>query len=142
MGEDAMREGELTTDGAPALILGGVEYPLVFSVGGMKRWADYKQMEYAAAIEQGWKGADLTDAEMRLLLASALRSGELRRSVFDPGSDKRDVGDDFVDLVLDVMHPHEVWVALACAWNFAPGEYAGPDPQTEASTEGAEPGAN
>ena len=119
-----MKDLALTTSGMPAVVLGGVRYPMMFSIGAIKEWAEYRGVDFREAIEDGWQGNKLTLEETEALLGVSLRAGDRRRVVFEGGS-PREIGPDIIAQLLDVMHPAEVWAALVIAWDQAPRE---PDP--------------
>lgn len=133
-----MKDLALTTAGMPAVVLGGVRYPMLFSVGAVKEWAEYKGIAFKDAIEQGWAGPDLSLEDTECLLRAALRAADRRRVVFE-GGEARDISDAFVEQILDVMHPAEVWEALVLAWDHAPRE---PDPPAADSPLPGEPSSD
>lgn len=120
-----MKDLALTTAGMPAVVLGGVRYPMLFSVGAIKEWAEYRGVSFKDAIEQGWVGTDLTLGDTECLLRVALRAADRRRVVFE-GGEARDINDALIEQILDLMHPAEIWTALVLAWDHAPRE---PNPQ-------------
>ena len=66
-------EFSLTTAGMPAIVLEGVRYPLMFSIGAIKEWSEHQGITFQAAIEQGWVGDKLSLEETECLLRIALR---------------------------------------------------------------------
>ena len=82
----------LTTTGAPAAVLGDKRYPLVFSIAGMKAWAEHKGQSFEQVLTEGWGAQDLTGGDLFLLLKLALTGGEMRRRLFGIDS-PRDISD-------------------------------------------------
>ena len=119
-----MKDLALTTAGMPAVVLEGTRYPMLFSIGAIKEWADHQGVSFQEAVEGGFDGPKLSFEDTAVLLGVTLRAGERRRVVFEGGS-AREIGDDIVAKMLDLLHPREVWTALVTAWDYAPRE---PDP--------------
>ena len=122
-----MREDlALTTTGAPAAVLGERRYPLVFTVAGMKEWAEYRGQTFEEVLREGWKVEDLGGEDLRELLRIALTGGEYRRRLFATDS-PRDITSVLVDQIMDLCHPTELIVTLVTIWNQPPVRT--PDPQ-------------
>ena len=120
----------LTTTGAPAAVLGDKRYPLVFSIAGMKAWAEHKGQSFEQVLTEGWGAQDLTGGDLFLLLKLALTGGEMRRRLFGIDS-PRDISDALVEQIMDLSHPTELIVTLVTIWNTPP--VSTPDPQTQES---------
>jgi len=116
----------LTTTGAPAAVLGDRRYPLVFTVAGMKEWAEYRGQTFEEVLREGWKVEDLGGEDLRELLQIALTGGEHRRRLFATDS-PRDITSVLVDQIMDLCHPTELIVTLVTIWNEPPVRT--PDPQ-------------
>ena len=131
-----MREDlALTTTGAPAAVLGERRYPLVFTVAGMKEWAEYRGQTFEEVLREGWKVEDLGGEDLRELLRIALTGGEYRRRLFATDS-PRDITSVLVDQIMDLCHPTELIVTLVTIWNQPPVKT--PDPQTQESPQAGE----
>jgi len=125
----------LTTTGAPAAVLGDKRYPLVFTVAGMKEWAECRGQTFEEVLREGWKVEDLGGEDLRTLLRIALTGGELRRRQFAADS-PRDITSALVDQIMDLCHPTELIVTLVTIWNQPPVRT--PDPQIPESPQPGE----
>ena len=120
----------LTTAGAPAAVLGDKRYPLVFSIAGMKEWAEHKGQSFEEVLKEGWGAQDLDGNDLFILLKIALTGGEMRRRLFATDS-PRDITDALVAQIVGLSHPTELIVTLVTIWNTPPVRT--PDPQTPES---------
>ena len=116
----------LTATGAPAAVLGDKRYPLVFTVAGMKEWAEHRGQTFEEVLRDGWQAKDLSGEDLRVLLRIALSGGEHRRRLFATDS-PRDITSTLVDQIMDLCHPTELIVTLVTIWNQPPVRT--PDPQ-------------
>ncbi|MBN1630477.1 MAG: hypothetical protein JW990_11980 [Thermoleophilia bacterium] len=115
----------LTATGTPAIVLGKDRYPLVFTIAGMKEWAEHQGITFEQLMKEGWDASSLTEADMRLLLRIALVGGERRRALFD-GGDPNPITDELLDLIMELSHPSEIIILLVKLWNEPPASK--PDP--------------
>ena len=60
----------LTATGAPAAVLGDKRYPLVFTVAGMKEWAEHRGQTFEEVLRGGWDAQDLTGEDLAILSGS------------------------------------------------------------------------
>lgn len=125
----------LTATGAPAAVLGDKRYPMVFTIAGMKEWAEHRGQSFEEVLKDGWQAQDLTGEDLRFLLRIALTGGEMRRRQFTTDS-PRDITDALVDQIMELAHPSELIVTLVTIWNQPP--VITPDPQNQ---ESPQPGA-
>jgi len=123
-----VKDPDLTALGLPTIEC-GESYPLMFSVAGIKAWAEYKGISFTEALTEGWKGMELSDEDTALLLRLALSAGEKRRALYDASPPEREITPGLISRILEVMHPAELWVALVQAWSPPPARE--PDPQTK-----------
>jgi hypothetical protein len=129
--EDAVNKDLLlTATGAPAAVLGDKRYPLVFTIAGMKEWAEYRGQSFEEVLKEGWQAQDLTGEDLTVLLKIALNGGEMRRRQFTADS-PRDITDALVGQILELSHPAELMVVLVTVWNQPP--VIAPDPQIQES---------
>ncbi|MBN1629912.1 MAG: hypothetical protein JW990_09120 [Thermoleophilia bacterium] len=117
----------LTIEGAHAICLGDTRYPLVFTIAGIKSWAEYKGIAFDEALRNGWSADSLTEADMRFLLKTALWGGEMRRRLLD-GDEPRQT-DQVVGQIMELAHVGELFLVLARAWTEPP--VSKPDPQNQ-----------
>jgi len=125
----------LTATGTPAVVMGAERYPLVFTIAGMKEWAEHKDQTFEATMTSGWQGKDLSEEDMAVLLKSALVGGERRRALFG-GGETRVITDELVSDIMALAHPTELISLLVKIWNEPPVRE--PDPQTQASPQPGE----
>lgn len=122
----------LTSEGMPAVVVGGERYPLFFSTAAIKRFAEHKGLTFKQMLDQGWNVAEQDDDDMRTLLSAALVSAEKRRAMFE-GGPERTIDEVLIEAMLEVLHPGEIWTLILTAWNNVPrqpGEAGdGQDPQ-------------
>ena len=116
----------LTATGAPAAVLGDKRYPLVFTIAGMKEWAEHKGQSFVDVLANGWQARDLTLEDMAMLLKLALKGGEKRRQMFEADT-PRDITDALVEEIMGLSHPSELIMLLVTIWNQPPVRT--PDPQ-------------
>lgn len=122
----------LTATGTPALVIQGERYPLVFTIAGMKEYAESKGVTFEDVMRDGWQAAELTGEEMTTLLRIALEGGERRRVVFSPNGPPREITADLIEAIMGVIHPTELLILLVTTWNEPP--VAKVDPQTPESS--------
>jgi hypothetical protein len=115
----------LTATGLVGIVLGQERYPLLFPIARMKEWAEHRQQTLETVLHEGWKVEDLSEADIRMLLTLALKGGEARRALFE-GGQKREITDELVNSVLDVVHADELMGALIRVWNHR--QVDAPDP--------------
>ena len=120
----------LTATGAPAVVLGDKRYPLVFTIAGMKEWAEHKGQTFEEVLRDGWQAQDLKAEDLTVLLRIALTGGEMRRRLFAT-DEPRDITDALVEQVINLSHPTEILVVLITIWNQPPVRE--PDPQNQES---------
>lgn len=125
----------LTATGLPAICWGDQRYPVLFTIAGIKEWAEHKGQTFEQVLGEGWKVADLTEADIRTLLEIALKGGERRRVLFEGGGE-RVINKDLLDKIFELTHPTELVLMLVAIWNEpSPRE---PDPRIpESSPPGA-----
>ena len=125
-----MSDLKVTPEGMPAIVLGGVRYPLFFSVYGVQRWAEYKGVDFHEALGAGWGGKDgaFSDADLTKLLEIALASGEARRVAFG-GGEARTIGADTVSQICELYSVIEVASVVSEAWNLLPEGEPSPNPE-------------
>lgn len=118
---------KVTPEGIPSLALGAHQYSLWFSVYGIQRWAEHRDVDYQQALEDGWQAGKLSLADLTKLLEIALAGGEARRAAFE-GGDPRTIGPDTLQSILAVYSHIELAVKLAEAWAGLPeGEKSDPN---------------
>ena len=124
--EDAVNHDlALTATGAPAIVMGKDRYPLVITIAGMKEWAEYHGQTFEEVLRDGWNAADLSEADLRVLLKIALVGGERRRVLFD-GDETREITDELVGSVLEMCPPARAGPVAHQRLERTPGEGAGP----------------
>jgi hypothetical protein len=121
----------LTATGTPAIVLGKDRYPLVFTIAGMKEFAEHRGITFEQLMTDGWDVGSLTEADLRILVRIAMKGGEMRRALFEPGS-ARTISDELADQVVNLCHPSELIVLLVRLWNEPPA--GTPDPPLSEST--------
>lgn len=132
-----MSDIKVTTAGAPSLEVGGVSYPLAYTVLGMKRYAELAGVSFQEALRDGFELAEMTEDKLEGLLLIALQDGERRRHL-EAGGEGREITTELVRGIIERFHVLEVWPAVLEAWMQPAGRSVGADPQTE---ETASPGA-
>ncbi|MBN1320738.1 MAG: hypothetical protein JXA87_07855 [Thermoleophilia bacterium] len=120
----------LTATGTPAIVLGKERYPLVFTIAGMKQFAEHRGITFEQLIQEGWAVSSLTEEDMRLLLKIAMVGGERRRALFDGGEAKA-ISELVLGQIMELCHPSELIILLVKLWNEPPASK--PDPPASES---------
>jgi hypothetical protein len=124
-----------TTNGSPKLVLGEESYPVIFTIMGMKEFAEYKGISFEAMLSDGWSAEEQSPDDLMTLLRIALEGGQRRKAAFN-GGEKKDITPEMLDLVADLIHPTELIVLLVRAWNQPPVVRV--DPQSQESPQTGE----
>lgn len=115
----------LTATGTPAIVLGKDRYPLVFTIAGMKEFAEHRNITFDQLMRDGWDVDSLTEADLRILVKIAMTGGERRRALFE-AEPPRAITQELAEQVVDLSHPSELIVLLVRLWNEPPA--GAPDP--------------
>jgi hypothetical protein len=115
---------KVTAAGMPGVEVGGVRYPLAFTVLGTKRWAEALGIDYANTVAGTWNvSPGLSDVQLASFLRIALEDGEKRRHLCEEG-ERREITDELISHIFGLFSRAEVDAVLSAAWAPEP-----PDPQ-------------
>ncbi|MCL5942144.1 MAG: hypothetical protein M1325_01215 [Actinobacteria bacterium] len=114
-----MSDVQVTAEGMPALHVGGVRYPLFFSLLGNKRWAEHRGVAFEEIMQGGWSPLDLSLEDLARLLTIALEGGEIRRHLVE-GGEKRVIDGELVQCIFARYHAGEITPLILAAWNQPP----------------------
>ena len=116
---------KVTPEGMWSILVDGCDYPVFFSVLGFQRWAEYRKIDFEAALADEWSPVTLSVRGLTALLRIGLEGGEARR-VMTVGGSAREIGDAIIERMFSLYHPLELGTVLAGAWNMT-------EPDTDAN---------
>jgi len=117
----------LTAQGTPAIVLGEDRYPMVFTIAGMKAFAEHRGITFDQLMRDGWEVDSLTEHDLRVLVKIAMTGGEMRRALFET-EPARPISDELAARVVDLSHPTELIMLLVRLWNEPPAGTPDPPP--------------